>query len=508
MKRLIVSSFLVITLLGVMVYAAPGTGEPADSTHKYFGCTPPGNTPKTFAPGVITSAAHEHSRLAISPAGDEMFWAVQPVPFGSDFQKIWHTKLQEDKWSKPAVAPFSGKYYDGNPAFSVDGKKLYFYSKRPETGKGDPLEKDLYWMIERKGNGWGPPRLQEKFIETGNNTMSFCFNSKGDLYYDDGGPSENDEWTWSIYYSKKAGNGYAAPVNLSKALDTKGLDWCPYIAPDDSYLIFSSHSRKDSFGNGDLYISFRQNDGTRGKPKHMGNRINTAAQERFPAISPCGKYFFFARHVKKTYSDFFWVSSSIIDYLKKHDLNIIENLSKVSLEKGIKALEQTFHQLKAKHGTFYDFTDSVLIDTAMQLVRSDQAQRASEIIALNMKLFPGSRTGFQAYLVVLLEENDESYKAHMVKIKEKRKGAGDITEAEVNTLGYRLLELKKFTLALRVFRLNVELHPASANVYDNLGDGCYMSGNKDGALLNYKKSLELSPGNQAVIRKIEFLEKK
>jgi Flp pilus assembly protein TadD len=49
--------------------------------------------------------------------------------------------------------------------------------------------------------------------------------------------------------------------------------------------------------------------------------------------------------------------------------------------------------------------------------------------------------------------------------------------------------------ALEVFKLNVQLFPQSANVYDSLGEACMRSGENANAIKNYKRSLELNPNN-------------
>jgi len=72
---------------------------------------------------------------------------------------------------------------------------------------------------------------------------------------------------------------------------------------------------------------------------------------------------------------------------------------------------------------------------------------------------------------------------------------GDIPESSINSTGYQLLWSKKNADAVRVFQLNVELHPESANAYDSLGEACMASGEKELAIQNYEKSLKMNPGN-------------
>jgi CubicO group peptidase (beta-lactamase class C family) len=73
--------------------------------------------------------------------------------------------------------------------------------------------------------------------------------------------------------------------------------------------------------------------------------------------------------------------------------------------------------------------------------------------------------------------------------------SGVISEQSINSTGYRLLSKKQTADAIRIFRLNVELHAQSANVYDSLGEAYMEAGDKVLATWNYQKSLELDPKN-------------
>lgn len=69
-------------------------------------------------------------------------------------------------------------------------------------------------------------------------------------------------------------------------------------------------------------------------------------------------------------------------------------------------------------------------------------------------------------------------------------------EGTLNQLGYRLLGEKKIDEAIKVFELNVEEYPKFWNCYDSLGEGYMNAGQKELAIQNYEKSLELNPQNQ------------
>lgn len=79
-------------------------------------------------------------------------------------------------------------------------------------------------------------------------------------------------------------------------------------------------------------------------------------------------------------------------------------------------------------------------------------------------------------------------------------------ESQVNGFGYQLIRMNKLDDAVWMFQLNVELYPDSYNVYDSLGEAYMLKGEKELAIKNYRKSLELNPKNsnaEAMIRKIE-----
>ena len=70
-----------------------------------------------------------------------------------------------------------------------------------------------------------------------------------------------------------------------------------------------------------------------------------------------------------------------------------------------------------------------------------------------------------------------------------------LSEDELNSWGYQLLEQNKKNEALQVFHLNTLLFPSSANVYDSYAETLEAMGNRKEAIINYKKSLELNPNN-------------
>lgn len=80
-----------------------------------------------------------------------------------------------------------------------------------------------------------------------------------------------------------------------------------------------------------------------------------------------------------------------------------------------------------------------------------------------------------------------------------------VSEIELNNLGYRLLNLKKLKDAIEIFKLNVKLYPQSANVYDSLGEAYMINGDKELAIKNYQKVIELNPQNKNAVEMLKKL---
>ncbi|HUN62480.1 MAG TPA: serine hydrolase [Candidatus Sulfotelmatobacter sp.] len=83
---------------------------------------------------------------------------------------------------------------------------------------------------------------------------------------------------------------------------------------------------------------------------------------------------------------------------------------------------------------------------------------------------------------------------------------GDISEDSINNVGYQLLSLNKRAEAIRIFQLNVKLHPQSWNVYDSLAEAFAKNGDKALAIQNYSKSLDLNPKNTNATQMLKKLQ--
>lgn len=85
----------------------------------------------------------------------------------------------------------------------------------------------------------------------------------------------------------------------------------------------------------------------------------------------------------------------------------------------------------------------------------------------------------------------EKYKT----LKAENPGKYNLDEDAMNTLGYAYLRQEKVEAAKAVFGINVMEFPNSSNAYDSYGEALMIQGQKEEAIMNYQKSLELNPAN-------------
>jgi Tol biopolymer transport system component len=242
-------------------------------------------------------------------------------------------KEENGQWTKPAVAPFSGRYF-AKFCLSPDGNTIVLTSSEPRSGRGEPTNKYTTRILKRTKNGWSAP----VFIEQTSGALAPTISSQGHLYFffEVSLPEKSD-----IYVSKYKDGAYEPPVRLSDSVNSEFYEVDPYIAPDESYIIFCRDG--EGFGATDLFISFQKEDGSWTKARNMGEKINSTGVDLCPFVSPDGKYFFFSsdRNHHKSFSetsltyeqkieilsspgnglsDIYWVDAKIIQDLKQKEL--------------------------------------------------------------------------------------------------------------------------------------------------------------------------------------------
>jgi ankyrin repeat protein len=288
--------------------ARPGTADGRAPQGDYLGQPPPRLEPTLFAPGFV-STEQDQLNAVWTPDGDEFYFSRRGV--GTRFV-IMFTRRENERWTAPAAAPFCGSYAAVDHFMSYDGSRMYFCSDRPLTGAGDPKPDYDFWFVDRVQSVWGEPQHMGRVINSDKNDFYPTLTRDATVYFSshrDGGMGQND-----IYRSTLVGGAYVEPENLGEAINTEFAEFDPFIAPDESYVIFAS-GRPGGQGASDLYISFRRPDGSWSPAQNMGGDINSNQQDLTPMLSPDGAYLFFTSR-RAGVSDLYWVDAGVIDRLR------------------------------------------------------------------------------------------------------------------------------------------------------------------------------------------------
>jgi tetratricopeptide (TPR) repeat protein len=108
----------------------------------------------------------------------------------------------------------------------------------------------------------------------------------------------------------------------------------------------------------------------------------------------------------------------------------------------------------------------------------------------------------------ILEKNVNDAIKQYRELKKTKLDSYNFRETELNTLGYQLIAKGKIKEAIEILKLNVEAYPDAFNTYDSLGEAYMINDDKELAIQNYKKSLELNPKNTGAVEALKKLEEK
>ncbi|MFK7914299.1 MAG: hypothetical protein AB8B93_10330 [Pseudomonadales bacterium] len=257
----------------------------------YMGQSPPGPIAQVFAPNAISTADWEVEGV-FAPGMTEFYFTtvggLRSVPTVIGYRQ------EGQVWSK-----FTEFQRDGEMAFSPDGQRMYLADGyRDREGAGWSARKSLGPMFDREDLG----------------VMRLTASVRGTYVFDDykGGDV--------IRISQLIDGKREMPTLLGPEVNAGEFTAHPFIAPDESYLIWNSE-RADGFGDSDLYISFRRDDETWGPAINMGAAVNSKRWDAYASVTPDGKYLLFNRGIdaENNNVDIYWVSASVIDVLRQRD---------------------------------------------------------------------------------------------------------------------------------------------------------------------------------------------
>jgi hypothetical protein len=256
----------------------------------YLGEPPPGDEPKVFARGRVSVDGKNSHALEFSPDGRMLIFSRYPDR--TSFRMV----RGKGGWSQPEKTSFTGK----EVSFDASLKRLFYYDGA-----------DLFWVRYGDDGFSAATRLNAK-INTGETAYYPCITARGNLFF-----SRNSKWDQGrIMTAQPEGDDFAQPVDLGDSVNRGGASH-GFVAPDESYLLFNS-TRAGSYTQNDIWISFRKEDGSWMAPVNLGPRINRdAVAVLCPTVSPDGKYLFFTRLQEGGTGFVYWVSTGVIEEVRR-----------------------------------------------------------------------------------------------------------------------------------------------------------------------------------------------
>lgn len=217
---------------GPSTTSPPPTSPPAPTTPRALELT---SAARLIGKGTV-STEHAEIRMTIDPSGTLALWGSPNRPGGAGGWDLWMSRRArpEAPWGEAQPAPFNSPANDFDPAFSPDGRELYFFSNRPGGQGGD----DLY-RVAFDGAAFGPARA------------------------------------------------------LGPEINSPGNEWAPAISPDNSTLLFATDGRGGA-GRHDLFFAERQGEGF-AAARAVPGTINTADDELDATFLSDGRSLVFSR---------------------------------------------------------------------------------------------------------------------------------------------------------------------------------------------------------------------
>jgi len=259
----------------------------------YFGQKPPGKKAELFAPEVIRYEVHESPNIS----QDEKEIIISSMDKGTIYYK-----MVNGVWSQQAVLPFDIPGNCNGLFLSPSGKRIYFliWENNDEN----------FYFIEKKEGKWMALQSLGDKVNSFKTHWQFTSAKNENLYFSSEG---------NIVVSVFNGNTHLTPVPL-KLDSNKNLEGeTPFIAPDESYLIYSlRRNERDKYS--DLYISYRLKNNKWTKPIDLGPSINRVNFDLCPKISPNGKYLFFISRRNGPDFKIFWSDAGFLEDLKPAEL--------------------------------------------------------------------------------------------------------------------------------------------------------------------------------------------
>ncbi|MEH6679946.1 MAG: hypothetical protein V7724_05325 [Sediminicola sp.] len=229
--------------------------------------------------------------IALDANGTEAYFTVQS-PLG-ERSVLVRCQKNGSRWSAPEIAPFSGSFDDMEPFLDPSGLRLYFASNRPLDPSSVKTKDFDIWYVARKSvqADWGKPINLGAPVNTEHDEFYPSVSTNQNVYFTcagRGGKGKDD-----IFMAQWEGDRYLEPAPLDDHINSDGYEFNAYVAPDESFLLYSAYQREDGLGSGDIYIALKTKEGAWAKALPLGPNFNSEKMDYCPFMDINNKTLYF-----------------------------------------------------------------------------------------------------------------------------------------------------------------------------------------------------------------------
>jgi len=207
----------------------------------------------------------------------------------------------------------NSSYPDMLPIITPDGKTLYFARKYAPENFGAEKKDDIYVSELNAVGQWSKARNIGAPLNNDAHNFVCAISPDGNTMYLANRYDYRTEGSGvSVAYRKKDGS-WSKPTPLDiKNMYNKSKFACYHVSLDGKTMVMAIE-RDDTYGDMDLYVSFRYADGTWTEPMNMGADVNTAGPEASIFLAADGKTIYFSSKGHAGYGDFDMFMSRRLD---------------------------------------------------------------------------------------------------------------------------------------------------------------------------------------------------
>ncbi len=202
---------------------------------------------------------------------------------------------------KPVILPnnINNSFVQAYPVVTADRKTL-LYTQR--SGQKSTDDENIFTSKWENGK-WGTPYSISTTINTKYNEGASSMSADGKTIVFASCNRADGVGSCDIYISYKEGEQWSVPENMGKKVNAAGWDSEPSLSADGKVLYFSSE-RSGGYGREDIYVSYKQDNGTWGVAKNLGPVINTEGREVSSFIHASGSTLYFSTNSRPGMGEF------------------------------------------------------------------------------------------------------------------------------------------------------------------------------------------------------------